>query len=179
MTKKLYWMVEVHEMYEFRLRGDTAARWASINPVLSAREPAVETDTGKLKVGNGVSRWLELGYLSGEGTPGADGLNAYELAVSEGFVGTLAAWLESLIGPTGLQGPQGLPGADGATGPKGDTGDQGLQGNPGPKGDTGDTGPEGPQGPAGADGEDYTGPNIVIAATAPTDTSAVWIDTSS
>jgi hypothetical protein len=158
MTKKLFWMVEVHEMYEFRLRGDTAARWASINPVLSAREPAIETDTGKLKVGNGISRWLELGYLSGEGTPGADGDSAYQVAVANGFVGTEPEWLASLKGATGDQGPQGLPGADGTDGA---------------------TGPEGPQGIPGVDGEDYTGPTILIQATAPADTTAVWIDTSS
>lgn len=41
---------------------------------------------------------------AGEGG-GADGASAYEVAVSNGFVGTEAAWLASL---------QGTPGADGA-----------------------------------------------------------------
>lgn len=41
------------------------------------------------------------------GAPGADGDSAYEVAVAEGFVGTEAEWLDSLVGP---QGPQGDPG---------------------------------------------------------------------
>lgn len=39
------------------------------------------------------------GGLGGSGTNGADGLSAYELAVQEGFVGTLEEWLASLEGP--------------------------------------------------------------------------------
>lgn len=155
-------------MYEFRLRGDTAARWTSINPILSAREPAVETDTGKLKIGDGVRRWSELGYLSGEGAPGEPGKSAYQVAVDNGFIGTEAQWLASLVG---ADGPQGLPGQDGATGPKGDQGDQGPAGA---------DGAAGPQGPPGEDGIDYTGPTITVASSAPTSPAVgdVWIDTS-
>ena len=40
------------------------------------------------------------------------GDDAYEIAVLNGFVGTQAEWLESLIGDVG---PQGNPGADGTT----------------------------------------------------------------
>lgn len=170
-------MVEVHEMYEFRLRGDTAARWTSINPILSSREPAIETDTGKLKIGDGIRRWSELGYLSGEGAPGEPGKSAYQVALDNGFVGTEVQWLASLVGANGLQG---LPGADGATGPKGDQGDQGLPGTDGATGPKGDTGDTGPQGPAGADGIDYTGPTITVASSAPASPAIgdVWIDTS-
>ena len=35
---------------------------------------------------------------------GLDGLSAYEVAVVEGFVGTEAAWLASLVGPAGSPG---------------------------------------------------------------------------
>ena len=35
-----------------KLRGGTAENWASVNPVLSAREMVVETDTLKIKIGN-------------------------------------------------------------------------------------------------------------------------------
>jgi hypothetical protein len=41
-------------------RGGTAAQWASANPVLAARELAVETDTGVMKVGDGVTAWGSL-----------------------------------------------------------------------------------------------------------------------
>lgn len=57
------------------------------------------------------------GEIGPAGLDGEDGLNAYQLAVLLGFVGTEAQWLESLIGPAGPQGepgeagPAGLPGA--------------------------------------------------------------------
>lgn len=47
-----------------------------------------------------------------DGADGADGPSAYQVAVDEGFVGTEADWLESLVGP---EGPEGPPGDDGAT----------------------------------------------------------------
>lgn len=58
----------------------------------------------------------------GAGEPGADGASAYEVAVANGFVGTEAEWLESLVGPVGADGatgPQGPAGADGAPGADG------------------------------------------------------------
>ena len=50
---------------------------------------------------------------------GDDGKSAYELAVQQGYTGTLSAWLESLkgdkgdTGATGPAGPAGAPGKDG------------------------------------------------------------------
>jgi hypothetical protein len=43
-------------------RRDTAANWASANPTLLAGELAIETDTGALKWGDGVTSWNSLGY---------------------------------------------------------------------------------------------------------------------
>jgi hypothetical protein len=40
-----------------KLRGDTAANLAASNPLLGAREIALETDTGFGKFGDGVRRW--------------------------------------------------------------------------------------------------------------------------
>lgn len=50
-----------------KLRGDTAANWTANNPVLAVREPGVETDTNKIKIGNGVTAWTGLPYASGGG----------------------------------------------------------------------------------------------------------------
>jgi hypothetical protein len=50
-----------------RLRRNTASGAAASNPVLLAGEPGVETDTGKLKIGNGSSNWNALPYV-GTGT---------------------------------------------------------------------------------------------------------------
>ena len=47
---------------KIQLRGDTAANWTAFNPVLAAREPGIETDTNKIKVGNGSSTWSALPY---------------------------------------------------------------------------------------------------------------------
>ncbi|WP_338683920.1 hypothetical protein QD712_25770 [Streptomyces acidiscabies] len=79
----------------------------------------------------------------GGGTNGAPGKSAYEVAVEQGYTGTVTQWLASLIGPAG---PTGATGATGATGPAGATGAAGATGPTGPKGDTGDTGPQGAPG---------------------------------
>lgn len=151
-----------------KFRRGLSAVLAEKNPLLREGEPCIELDTGKLKIGNGISRYLQLGYLSGEGAPGpqgepgingtdgADGLSAYELAQGSGFVGTEAQWLLSLKGEPGPAGTPGSPGAEGPIGPKGDTGDVG---------------------PAGAD---YDGPTITSSSAAPSAPAVgdVWIDTS-
>ena len=54
-------------MDRIQLRRDTAARWAEINPVLLEGEVGYETDTKLRKIGDGVKRWNELGYLKAEG----------------------------------------------------------------------------------------------------------------
>lgn len=43
-------------------RRDTAANWTSANPVLAAGEPALETDTGRRKLGDGTTAWTALAY---------------------------------------------------------------------------------------------------------------------
>ncbi len=73
---------------------------------------------------------------------GKDGESAFELAVEQGYTGTLDEWLASLKGEKGDAGEQGS---------KGDTGPQGEKGD---KGDTGEQGPQGEKGTDGARGED-------------------------
>lgn len=46
-------------------RRGTAADWASVNPVLRAGEIGFETDTRKMKIGDGVTDWNHLGYVIG------------------------------------------------------------------------------------------------------------------
>ncbi len=52
-------------MLTFKLRRDTAANWASANPVLAAGEPGVETDTRRMKYGDGAATWNDLAYSVG------------------------------------------------------------------------------------------------------------------
>jgi hypothetical protein len=67
----------------------------------------------------------------GGGTTGQPGKSAYEVAVDEGFTGTVTEWLASLVGPEGPQGDTGPAGATGAQGPVGATGPKGDKGDPG------------------------------------------------
>ena len=47
---------------KFQLRRDTAAYWTAANTVLDLGEPGFETDTRKLKIGDGVTGWNSLDY---------------------------------------------------------------------------------------------------------------------
>jgi hypothetical protein len=109
-----------------------------------------------------------------DGAPGADGedgASAYEVAVANGFSGTEAEWLSSLVGPQGDPGADGAPGADGVAGQDGTDGLSvfdvavangfsgteaewlaSLVGDPGPQGDPGVDGLDGAPGADGADG---------------------------
>lgn len=48
-----------------KLRRDTATNWTNVNPVLALAEPGVETDTNKMKIGDGTKTWTELQYIDG------------------------------------------------------------------------------------------------------------------
>lgn len=112
--------------------------------------------------------WQTQGRLQG-----VDGKSAYQVAVDNGFVGSEAEWLTSLVGATGKPGASGSNGlscthswngtelsvtsASGTSsanlkGEKGDKGDKGDAGVQGIKGDTGATGSQGIQGNTGATG---------------------------
>jgi len=48
---------------QIQLRHDTAANWTTANPILKDSEPGRETDTGRLKYGDGVTAWNSLPYF--------------------------------------------------------------------------------------------------------------------
>lgn len=50
-----------------QLRGDTAANWTAVNPVLHSREVGIEIDTSKAKFGDGVTAWNALAYWNPAG----------------------------------------------------------------------------------------------------------------
>ena len=75
----------MHKMTtQIRLRRDIAANWTDVNPVLALGEPGIETDTRKIKYGDGSTEWNLLEYSASEvgpegpagqdGAPGADGI---------------------------------------------------------------------------------------------------------
>lgn len=49
---------------EIQLKRGDLARWATVNPVLKLAEIGYEKDTKKLKIGDGVTEWNALPYLS-------------------------------------------------------------------------------------------------------------------
>lgn len=49
-------------LVKIQVRRDTAANWTATNPVLAAGEAGLETDTGKVKYGNGSQNWSNLPY---------------------------------------------------------------------------------------------------------------------
>jgi len=50
-----------------QIRRGTAAAWASLNPTLAAGEIAMESDTRKIKIGNGSTAWNALQYVRFDG----------------------------------------------------------------------------------------------------------------
>lgn len=55
----------------YKLRGDTGASWESSNPVLLKNEPGYDSTANRFKVGDGVSAWKELPYLTDDDTVAA------------------------------------------------------------------------------------------------------------
>ena len=54
-------------MTQIKLRRDTAANFTLKNPILGVGEPAYETDTKKLKIGDGTTAYTQLEYFSAGG----------------------------------------------------------------------------------------------------------------
>lgn len=152
---------------KIQFRRGTASEWTTANPILSQGEAGYEYDTGRFKVGNGLSPWNSLAYSSGvTGPTGPQGITGPTGAAS------------TVTGPTGATGSTGPTGATGATGAAstvtGPTGAQGVTGPTGPQGPTGPTGADstvpGPTGATGATGPSVTGPqgpSGVVSVTGP------------
>lgn len=92
-----------------QLRRDTAAQWASKNPVLAPGEPGWASDTGVIKYGNGVTPWNSLptqqaatggqsflfSATSDPGTSAPGTLTVYAKAAAQRL-------LLKIVGPSGL-----------------------------------------------------------------------------
>lgn len=50
---------------QVKTRIDTAANWQSVNPILLAGELGIESDTHRMKAGDGTTAWSSLPYLQG------------------------------------------------------------------------------------------------------------------
>lgn len=76
-------------------RHDTAANWASANPVLAQGEIGIEDDTRKFKFGDGTTAWADLPYASSEGGGGASYVFTGGLTESNGVVSVNGANLKT------------------------------------------------------------------------------------
>lgn len=54
------------DIVKIQLRRGTAADWTTNDTVLGAGEPGYETDTGKIKYGDGTTAWTSLAYFESD-----------------------------------------------------------------------------------------------------------------
>lgn len=81
---------------DIQLREGTAAQWSAVNPVLDLGEPGYETDTGKLKIGNGTSAWGALPYFV-PGLPTPSSIGALAVANNLSDLASIAAAVANLL----------------------------------------------------------------------------------
>lgn len=89
----------------------TASQWTSANPVLGLAEIGVESDTHKIKAGDGSTAWNSLPYVGGSSLTAAEQRSASEIfnnqtAVTSGndrvpFAGKIYIADPAIVGATG------------------------------------------------------------------------------
>lgn len=99
--------------FRIQARRGTAAEWESANPILLDGEWAIEKDTRKIKVGDGVTPWEDLTYFT-QGEKGEKGdtgnsiqfiWNGTQLGIKvEGDIEYIFRELQGHQGEQGLQG---------------------------------------------------------------------------
>ena len=95
-----------------QIRRDTAANWTSANTVLAQGELGAETDTSKIKIGNGSTAWTSLAYLiDAAGYLTATSTNTLTNKTISGASNTLSA-----ISPSSVTGTAAILGANTFTG---------------------------------------------------------------
>lgn len=82
--------------YPLRAKRDTAANWTASNRVLLLGEFGYEYDTLKLKIGDGTTPWVSLGYVASGGGGGGSG-NALTSNPLNQFAATSSAQLLSIM----------------------------------------------------------------------------------
>ena len=62
-----------HDPIKTIIRSDSSSNWFARNELLSRGEIVSESDTGRIKVGDGVLSWQNLPYVDQLGATGAKG----------------------------------------------------------------------------------------------------------
>lgn len=78
-----------------QLRRGTAAEWTTTDPVLSSGEPGFETDTNKMKFGDGSTAWSSLDYFAADAPAGGSTGSSGGGTGDTGGGGVPAAWLQA------------------------------------------------------------------------------------
>jgi hypothetical protein len=129
---------------KIQIRRDTYQNWYNNNPVLLNGELAYDTTNNKVKVGNGMTHWINLTYLTSDAN------------VRDGYTGSSGYWGSK--GDVGPRGDSGFVGSKGNTGFVGSVGYFGSVGYWGSKGYTGSASTViGYWGSVGYSGSGYTG----------------------
>ena len=105
--------------FRVQIRRDPSGKWIVNNPILLSGEFGYETDTGKIKIGDGATPWNYLPFWIDPESIGATG--------ATGAIGATGA--TGAIGATGATGEIGSTGATGAIGSTGATGTNGTNGD--------------------------------------------------
>ena len=87
-------------MTRIQLRRDSSTNWVQNNPIPAQGEPCYETDTGKLKIGNGSTPYNSLPYI-GDGSGGVT--DAYTKAETNELLNTKLDITKCTNVPVGLE----------------------------------------------------------------------------
>jgi len=77
---------------QIQVRRDSAANWTSANPTLAQGEPGFETDTNKLKIGDGTTVWSSLPYYAADISGSIDDLSDVDTSSSAPLNGQALVW---------------------------------------------------------------------------------------
>jgi len=79
---------------QIQVRRGTASQWTSTNPTLASGEWGFETDTAKVKIGNGSTAWNSLGY---QGAGDIEGVTAGTGLSGGGTSGTVTVSINTAV----------------------------------------------------------------------------------